>query len=77
VWPQLWIIAVFVIGLFLHLFANSFAILILFFSFLYQQSGTKGDMRVTFKITFPDLTETERTQIGNIIKNCPYKQARK
>lgn len=42
-----------------------------------SKTGTKGDMRVTFKITFPDLTESERNQIGNIIRNCPYKQARK
>jgi uncharacterized protein YabE (DUF348 family) len=48
------------------------------------QHGTKGDLRVTFKIVFPDMSEAERQQIGNIIKNSHYassaggaKQARK
>lgn len=29
----------------------------------------KGDLRVKFKIAFPDLTESEREQIGNILRN--------
>jgi hypothetical protein len=47
------------------------------------QLGTKGDMRVRFKIVFPDMSEAERQQIGTIIRNAHYgsssgaKQARK
>jgi hypothetical protein len=47
------------------------------------QLGTKGDMRVRFKIVFPDMSEAERQQIGSIIRNAHYgsssgaKQARK
>lgn len=29
-------------------------------------------MRVTFKIVFPEMNESERAQIGNIIKNSTY-----
>lgn len=32
-------------------------------------------MRVTFKIVFPDMSESERSQIANIIKNSTYPSA--
>lgn len=51
-----------------------------------SKHGNKGDMRVRFHIVFPDMSDAERAQIGNIIKNARYsspsssgaaKQARK
>lgn len=29
-------------------------------------------MRVKFRITFPDMSDAERAQIGNIIRNAHY-----
>lgn len=35
-----------------------------------SKQKTKGDLKVRFKIIFPTLTETERNQIGNILRNA-------
>ncbi len=31
---------------------------------------TRGDLKVKFKIVFPDLTQTEREQVGGILRNA-------
>ena len=38
-----------------------------------RKSHSKGDMKVKFKIAFPELTETERSQIGSILRNTARK----
>ncbi len=34
-----------------------------------SKTKTKGDMRLKFKIIFPDLSESERSQIGAILRS--------
>jgi DnaJ-class molecular chaperone len=35
-----------------------------------SKQKTRGDLKVKFKIIFPNLTESERQQIGNILRNA-------
>jgi DnaJ-class molecular chaperone len=34
-----------------------------------SKTKRKGDLRVKFKVVFPDLNDSERQQIGNILKS--------
>jgi hypothetical protein len=42
--------------------------------FLLSQHHTKGDLKVKFKIAFPDLNAAEREQIGSILRNSSSHQ---
>lgn len=42
-----------------------------------SKKKTKGDLKVKFKIIFPDLSESERTQIGSILRNASSRSSRK
>lgn len=35
-----------------------------------SKKKTKGDLKVKFRVIFPDLTESERTQIANILQTA-------
>lgn len=37
-----------------------------------SKHGNKGDLRVRFKIVFPDMSAAEREQVGAIIRNAHY-----